>query len=393
MIRGFRYKLAPTPEQEAQFGQFAGVCRLVYNLALEQRRDWRRQFQATTGRPITFPSQCRELTALRAEYDWIAAVRSTCQTQALRDLDRAFANFFAGRASFPSPRRKGVNDSFRFQGRDTETRRLNAKWSAIRVPKIGWVKFRDTRPLTGEIRNVTISRSADGWHASIACLIEHDAPANDNPHVGIDRGIANTISLSTGEHFSVPASLIALDRRKRASDRIASRRKRGSRRHAKAQRRVSRLSARLANARRDWQHRTSLDIAKRFSTAAIEDLKIKNMSASGAGKRGLNRSILNQGWGAFATMLAYKMEERGGTVVKVPAAYTSQTCSECGAIDRESRENQATFHCRHCGHRAHADTNAALSILRGSTSAMRVEGHDCVPVEARTFNPVSAGGC
>ncbi len=378
IFRGFRYRLVPTQEQEILFEQFAGVCRLVYNLAWEQRRDWRRK-------GINFASQCRELTLLRAEYDWVAAVYVTCQEQALRDLDKAYQDFFCGQKRYPSPRRKGLHDSFRFKGRETDIRRLNAKWSAVRVPKIGWVKFRDTRPVAGEIRTVTISRSGDAWYVAVASLIEHEAPATAAPCVGIDRGIANTISLSTGEHFSVPASLIAIDHRKRAAQRVLCRRKKGSRRRAKALRIVSRLSARLANARKDWQHRTSLDIARRFGLAAIEDLKIKNMTASGKGKRGLNRSILNQGWGAFALMLTYKMEERGGTVVKVPAAYTSQTCSECGVIDRESRESQASFHCRHCGHRAHADTNAAIEILRRSTAWQRVEEAGCGPVEARTI--------
>jgi putative transposase len=347
-------------------------------------------------------SQGQELTDLRTQFDWIAAVSVTCQEQALRDLDQAYLNFFSGRSGYPSPRRKGVNDSFRFKGRETSTRKLNAKWGSIRVPKIGWVKFRDTRPIVGEVRNVTIARAADGWYASIACQLDHEAPVSVAPHVGIDRGIANTISLSTGEHYSVPASLIAMDRRKRAAQRVLSGRKRGSRRYAKARDRVAAASARVADARKDWQHRISLDIARRFGVAAIEDLKIKNMTASGRGKRGLNRSILNQGWGAFATMLTYKMEERGGTVVKVPAAYTSQTCSECGVIDRESRESQASFHCRHCGHVAHADVNAAIEILRRSTAWLRVEEAGYGPVEARTEgvsdhaeNPMASavGGC
>lgn len=106
-------------------------------------------------------------------------------------------------------------------------------------------------------------------------------------------------------------------------------------------------------------------------------------------KRGLNRSILNQGWGAFARILAYKLEERGGTLVLVNPAYTSQTCSECGTIDKESRESQAVFKCRHCGHEAHADTNAALNILRRNTASMGVEGLHLRPDEALTVDQVA----
>ncbi len=108
LYRAFRYKLAPTADQRSLMRRFAGVTRLVYNLALEQRRDWSRHYRRETGKPLNYVAQARELTALRAEYDWIAAVHVTPQQQALRDLEKAYANFFAGRAGYPSPRRKGV---------------------------------------------------------------------------------------------------------------------------------------------------------------------------------------------------------------------------------------------------------------------------------------------
>ncbi len=207
IARGFRFKLDPTPEQEALFRQFAGVCRLVYNRALEQRRDWWRNYAREIGSKLNYVAQARQLTNLRAEFDWIRAVYVSCQQQALRDLDRAFANFSAGHACYPTPRKKGINDTFRFPGREIETHRLSGgKWSEVRLPKIGWVKFRETRPIRGDIQNVTVSGSADGWHVSFACEIEHEAPENFRPAVGIDRGVATTLALSTGEKLSVPAA-------------------------------------------------------------------------------------------------------------------------------------------------------------------------------------------
>lgn len=395
ILRGFRYKLAPTAEQENLFRQFAGVCRLVYNLALEQRRDWYRQYEANTGAKLNYVAQARELTVLRAQYDWIGAVSQTCQQQALRDLDKAYSNFFKGVARYPSPRKKGLNDSFRFQGREVETKRLNGKWSAVRLPKIGWVKFRDTRPLRGNIKNATVTLDALGWHVSLACEIEHVIPASICPAVGIDRGIASTLTLSTGEMLSVPASLEAIERRCRAAQKVVSRRKRGSNRRIVAIRRAAKLSARRARIRRDWHHKASRSIASRFGTVVLEDLRVKNMTASAKGtieepgrmvrrKAGLNRSILNQGWTAFATLLDYKLTERGGYLVTVDPAYTSQTCSECGTVDRESRESQVSFNCRHCGFRANADHNAAINILRRNTAFMDVEGLHWHPGEAST---------
>lgn len=393
--RGFRYKLKPTVEQEVLFRQFAGVCRLVYNLALEQRQTWGR------AHGIGFAQQCRELTMLRAEFDWIAAVTQSSQQQALRDLDKAFRNFFEGQSRFPTPRKKGVNDAFRFMGREIETRRLNAKWSAVRLPKIGWVKFRDTRPMSGRLLNVTISADALGWHISFAREVEHVAPANICPAVGIDRGVATTLMLSTGEAFSVPASLEAIERRHRTAQRVVARRKKGSRRRLKAIQRCAQMSAKRARIRRDWHHKVSRNLSDRFGIVVMEDLRITNMTASAAGtiqepgrnvkaKSGLNRSILNQGWGGFATILGYKLEERDGTLVMVDPAYTSQSCSECGVVDKRSRKSQAVFHCHHCGFRAHADHNAAINILRRNTAFMGVEEGRGFSCEAPTGSGLSA---
>jgi len=390
IARGYRFKLCPTAEQDALFRQFAGVCRLVYNLALDQRATWGRRHR------LGYVQQAAELTRLRAEFDWIRAVYVSCEQQALRDLDRAFVNFFAGRARYPTPRKKGVNDTFRFPGREVETRRLNAKWSAVRLPKIGWVKFRDTRPIRGAVQNATIAGGADGWHISFACEIEHEAPQNVRPAVGIDRGVATTLALSTGEMVSVPVSLDWIEAAKRRAQRVLSRRKRGSRRYSRQRRRVARLQARARRIRLDFHHRAALDIAQRFSVAVLEDLRIKNMTASASGtvaepgrrvrqKAGLNRAILNQGWGAFDLILTYKMEERGGRVVKTGPAFTSQTCSACGTVDVRSRKNQASFECVACGHRDNADSNAAKNILRRwNTSHLCIEGLHERPVEVRT---------
>src|SRR5215210_3143543 len=234
-----------------------------------------------------------------------------------------------------------------------------------------------------------------------ACEIEHEAPQNFRPAVGIDRGVATTLALSTGEMLCLPATLNRIGTAQRRALRVLSRRKRGSRRYARQRRRVARLQARARRIRRDFHHRAALDIARRFGVAALEDLRIKTMTASAAGtmaepgrrvrqKAGLNRSILNQGWGAFELILSYKMEERGGRVVKADPAYTSQTCSACGAVDARSRKSQAGFECIACGHRDNADSNAAKNILRRwNTSHLRMEGLHWRPYEVRTGEVVT----
>ena len=178
--------------------------------------------------------------------------------------------------------------------------------------------------------------------------------------------------------LTLPSSLAVLDRKKRKAQSVLARRKRGSR-YARQRRRVAAIQARQGRIRKDWHHRVTGDLGKRFGTVVLEQLDIKSMTASAKGtlanpgrmvrqKAGLNRSILSQGWHIFETLLGYKLEDLGGYLCKVPAHYTSQTCSDCGTVDGKSRENQATFVCRHCGHHMNADHNAAINILRRNTS-------------------------
>jgi putative transposase len=379
--RGFRYALRPTPAQAQTLREWVGVTRLVYNLALEQRRDFWRQYRRATGMPLTWVTQSRELTDLRAQFDWIEAVPRGALDRAFRELHAAYVAFFTGRAGYPSPRVKGRHDSFGLQAKDVAVRRLNAKWSAVRLPKLGWVKFRDTRPALGRPLSISLALRAGRWTASFARELEHEAQPTCLPSVGIDRGVAQTLMLSTGEAHQAP-NVSAIAARRARAQRAAARGTRGSARNRRQKAAVAALSARAARIRADWCHRTSTDIARRFGVVAIEDLKITNMTAAGRGKRGLNRSILEQCWGKFARFLDYKLTERGGVLISVPAAYTSQTCAGCGVVDARSRKSQAVFACVHCSHEDNADVNAAKEILRRSTALLDVEGSHWGPAEA-----------
>lgn len=305
-------------------------------------------------------------------------------------------NFFSGRAKFPRYRKSGSGDTFRFPGRDISTKRLNKKWSAVRLPKIGWVKYRDSRSIQGSVKSVTVCADALGWNISFSCEMDHAVPAPRADIVGIDRGISVTMALSTGELLVMPETLKRIEAQKRRAQRTVARRKRGSGRRRRAQIQVAKLQAKQARIRRDFQHRATLGVAKRFGVAVLEDLNIRAMTASARGtvtspgvkvrqKAGLNREIRNAGWHQLAVILTYKMEERGGQVVTVPARFTSQTCAVCSVVDAQSRESQASFRCVSCGHSDHADTNAAINIKRRwSTPLLDVEGRGCAPVEAST---------
>lgn len=387
------FRLYPTPEQATQMAQIAGACRFVYNLALEQRRDWYRP-----GRRFTFASQCREVTLLRAEVAWLKACPVHTLQQALRDLDQAYQNWWAGRAKAPTPRRKGLNDSFRFPDPvSLAVERTGASSGRVKLPKLGWVRLRGWTALPGTICTITVSRRAGHWFAAVQCEREVIEPAPSIlPPVGIDLGVAVFAALSDGTSIA-PANhgKTALEALRKAQ-RALARKARGSANRRKAVQRVAKLQRRVADARKDFLHKHSTIIAKNHGVVVVEALPVRSMSASAQGtatepgrrvrqKAGLNRAILDQGWGLFRTMLAYKLAARGGKLVEVAAAYTSQTCAGCGHVDAANRPSQAVFACGRCGHRANADTNAAINILRRADGALTpVEGH-------RTKRPDEAG--
>ena len=373
--RGFIFRVKPNALQEEAFLQFAGVCRLVWNLALEQRRNHWRNYQARTGDNLNYVTQSRELTALRREVDFVRAVSQTSQQYALKALDEAYRRFFKGLGGYPQLKKRGVNDSFTFKGREIIVERLNRRWGRVRLPKIGWVKFRMTRNLSGKITQATISLTPLGWKISIGCKDCDTRDFATDGAVGIDRGVAVPLMLSDGTSYTLPERLDVIERRARKAQRVLSRRKRGSNRYTAARKRVAALKAKAARIRKHWAHETTTAICRQFGTVVIERLRTKNMTASASGtteepgrnvaqKRGLNRAILNVGWHQIETMLFYKAHR----VVKVDPRFTSQRCSCCGAVDSRSRKNQASFVCTTCGFHSNADQNAAINILhRGNT--------------------------
>jgi putative transposase len=387
------YRLDPTPDQAATFGQWAGACRLVFNLGLEQRRDWWRP-----GRRFSYASQCQELTMLRSEVDWLAAVPVHALQQALKDLDQAYRNGWAGRAERPTPRKRGLNDSFRFPDPNTFAfKRLSRRVGAVKLPKVGWVKFTLDRALLGDPRNITVTRRLGHWYIAVQCEREMLDPLPSSlPATGLDRGVAVFAASSEGRLFEALHAWRRIERKLAKAQRKLARMVKLSQGWRKQKARIAKLHAKAADARRDYLHKLSTEIAKSHGTVVVEKLQIKNMSRSARGtieqpgknvraKAGLNRSILDQGWGMFGGFLKYKLAERGGTLIEVDPAYTSQTCSCCGIVDAASRVSRDRFVCRACGHDEHADVNAAKNILRrGTSQPMPVEGRRRAPREAGT---------
>jgi transposase len=376
-----RYRLIPTPAQEAVLRDHCGHARYVWNLAVEQHSWWHPGRNGAPG----YLQQCRQLTQARAEHPWLAAGSQTVQQQALRDFAQAMAAFFdpASPAGRPSWRKAGRDEGFRItgrRGRQWDLRRLNRKTGQVWVPKAGWVRFRWSRDVPPDAKSYRVTMDRAGrWHVAFA-VIPGPVPAPDNGQaVGIDRGVAVSAALSTGDLLRCPGlaarERIGLRRRQRT----LARARRGSNRRGRVKHAIARLRARETDRRKDWAEKVSTDLARRFDVIRVEDLQIGNMTRSAKGTRenpgrnvrakaGLNRGILGSGWGLLVRRL---QDKAPGRVEKVRPAFTSQRCSACGQVDRGSRESQAVFRCTACGFACHADVNAAINIAAGHAVTAR----------------------
>ena len=385
-----RYRLYPTPAQQAVLWEHCGHARYVWNLAVEQHAHWR------PGRPSApgYLEQCRQLTAARAANPWLAAGSQTVQQQALRDFTRAMAAFFdpdnpAGR---PTWRKAGRDEGFRItgrRGRQWDVRRVSGKAGQVWVPKAGWVRFRWSRPVPPVAKSYRVTMDRAGrWHIAFAVIPEPVPAPGNGQAVGIDRGITVSAALSTGELLHAPGLTGPERRRVRRLQRKLARARRGSNRRGQIRHAIARLRARESDRRKDWAEKASTGIARRFDLIRVEDLKIGNMTRSAKGtagdpgrnvraKAGLNREILRSGWGLLVRLL---QDKAPGRVQKVKPQFTSQRCSACGQVDANSRESQARFVCTACGYACNADVNAARNIAAGHAVTARGGCRDAGPV-------------
>lgn len=304
--------------------------------------------------------------------------------QALKNLERAYANFFAKRADAPRFKRKGRSDSFRYP--DPKQIQLDPLNSRIFLPKLGWLRYRKSREVLGVVKNVTVSARGGKWFVAIQTEREAAEPVHPATSiVGVDMGVANVVALSTGEIIAPVGALKANARRLARCQRAMSRKQKFSSNWKKAKARVQKLHARIGNIRCDHLHKLSTTLSKNHAGIVLEDLQIRNMSRSASGtveqpggnvraKAALNRAILDPGWGEFRRQLEYKQAWRGGIVVAVDPRNTSRTCPACGHVDKGNRRTQSRFECVECGFTAHADVNAAINILAAGHAVMACGG-------------------
>ena len=379
-----RYRLEPTRQQADTLLRHCSDARYVWNLAVEQHAWWRPGRESAPG----YMEQSRQLTAARSANPWLAEGSHTVQQQSLRDFAQAMASFFHGYCARPTWRKAGRHEGFRVtgqRGKHWDVHRLNRKRAEVRIPKLGWVRFRLSRPLPEDVKSFRITLDRAGrWHVAFAAIPAPIPGPGTGEVVGIDRGVKVSAALSTGEMMTVPGLAVREAARLLRLERKLARAKRGSSMRGKARAAIARMKAKDADRRRDWTEKASTAIARRFDVIRVEELKVRDMTRSAKGTRdkpgknvaakaGLNRGIQRSSWGKLVERLEDKAR---GRVEKVPPAYTSQRCSACGHVAKENRKSQAVFRCTACNFACNADVNAARNIAAGH--AVNARGGDRV---------------
>jgi len=308
------------------------------------------------------------------------AAPSQSLQQVIRDLDKAFKNFFRG-WGYPKFKSKYKDMGFRLPQGIRPGPQLSKTVGTVKLPKVGVVRYKKSQEIEGEIKYVTISKVAGEWYISFCCeVIVYPKPGENISKVGLDRGVKKNGQCSDGRKFSgLRPSGKKIARLKRLQ-RQQAKKKKGSANRKKINEKIRRLCHHIANARKDAIHKITTELAKNHGLVVLEKLLIKYMTKSAKGTReapgknvrakaGLNKAILRQGWGMLAVILEYKMLWSGGEVAYVDARYTSQKCSECGYTSKKNRKTQAQFRCLKCGHEEDADLNASKNILAAHLEA------------------------
>lgn len=401
---GYRYRLVPSGDQRRRMAQYAGACRWVWNEALGWREEAYLAARSAGGKPVAgalnYVALAARLTLLRRDSTWLSDAPIHPLQQTLRDLDTAFQRFFSGKANHPRFKPKG-REALRFP--DPKQFALEGDW--VKLPKLGWMRLRLSRPLpeSGRILNITVAREGGHWFASLCVAHEvAEVATSAGGAVGVDLGVTNSAVLSTGERIALPVptktELAGIARLQRQ----VARKRKGSHRWRRGVERLAKRKRHLVARRRDAAHKFTTRIAKTHALVVVEDLHLRNMTSSAKGtlvepgrnvaaKAGLNRSILVQAHADTRRMLAYKCPRYGGGLRSVPAHFTSQRCSSCGHTAAENRPSQAVFRCIQCGHTEHADDNAAKNILTDGLSVPAQGGIGRkAPVELRTLRRQTA---
>src|SRR5215831_4560782 len=366
---GFRFRLEPTSEQVGQCVRFAGARRFIWNWALAQRK----AHYAATKTTLALAMLDKALTQLKRQpaTAWLAEIDSQLPQQALRDLHQAFQRFFEGTARFPR---------FKTKKRDRPTfripQRIKVVGRRVYLPKMGWVKFRQSKPIEGRITSATVTQDASGhWWVTLAVeqpIVNVHRPPLDFAQIpGIDDGVADLVVLSNGTRIPAPKFLRKAEHKLRSAHQAVARTQRGSRNREQARRRLARCYQRVTNQRQDFLHQLTHRLLSGF-----DGLCIQNHDLHGLARTKLAKSLLDASLGELRRQIQYKARWRGKICAVIDPHYPStQICSECLAQNRLLTLKDRAWICPDCGTTHDRDLNAARNIRREGLHQYVAVGH------------------
>lgn len=386
----FKYRIYPTEEQKKVLLSWMRSLKFLWNLAQEQRLMAYGRSKDDRKYP-TFFEQRSEGAELAKVDNFIAMLPADCRSNLLEELDLAWKKCWKGLSETPRFKRK--TDKIGLKARSTGIFAVNqaecGNWK-LKFPKMKDIPLVYHEPLKGKPTNCTISTVAGEWYAAIACELPTPVkvpfvyPESANKIIGLDLGVKKVVTDSNGNYISNPEIFKKFQDKKAKLQRKLKNKQKGSKNSLKIYEKLARLEHGKANVRKDFLHKLSTKIVNENDVVVMENLSIQNMTKSAKGtkespgknisqKSGLNRSVLDLGWGDFQRMLEYKLSWKPtqGKFVKVPAAFTSQKCSKCGHITQENRTSQADFKCVVCGFELNADHNAAINILNSGIEQLK----------------------
>lgn len=379
MRKSFKFLLRLTGRQEISLTAMLDDHRAMYNAALQERRDAYRMCGVT----VRYGEQSAQLKDIRrADVDGQGRWSFSSQQATLRRLNRAFDDFFRRVKAQQTPGFPRFKGSGRFNTVVWPADRDGCRWDSVvdqhrvYLQGVGQIRVHQHRPVEGRVKTISVKREGRRWFVVLSC---DDVPARPldatGRAVGIDLGIASFLTTSDGEQVDNPRHSRVAAKKLAAAQRGLSRCQRGSNRRRKVRTHVATLHAKVRRQRLDHAHKTANLLIAQHDVICHEALKIGNMSRSARGtverpgvrvaqKAGLNRSILDAGWGVFLSILAAKAESAGRTLIAVNPRNTSRTCPDCGHCCAENRVTQAEFRCVRCGYESHADLVGAVNVLR-----------------------------
>lgn len=356
MLRAYKYKINPTKNQINKLKNFFGCSRYIYNWGLQRKSEE----YANNNSNISCFDLIKETTQLKKsdEYSWLNNCHSQVLQMSLRNLDNAFTNFFKKRGSYPNFKKKSNRQSFQYpQG-------VKVKDNKIFLPKIGWVKYFNSRNFEGVIKTVTVSMTPTGkYFVSILVDNNKEFPTkvliDEKTTVGLDFGIKDLVITSDGVVFENQKHFQKMKSKLRVEQRSLSRKKKGSKRREKQRLKVAKLYEKITNQRTDYLHKISSSLVKKYDTICIEDLSVESMLK----EKKLSSLISDASWSTLRQMLEYKTQWYGKNLSIIGRFEpSSKRCNHCGYINKSLKLSQRSWDCPSCQRTLDRDHNASLNI-------------------------------